>query len=99
MKQQPLTDAEFDRLSALLERFGNQRTMNVEELDGFLAALICSPDSVLPSEYLPEIEAASSLKIPPLRSPYWKISYLCSCVIGTPSSRRCDQVTCICHCF
>jgi uncharacterized protein len=55
MKQQALTDAEFDRLSSVLERFGNQRTMNVEELDGFLAALVCSPDSVPPSEYLPEI--------------------------------------------
>ena len=55
MKQQALTDAEFDRLSSVLERFGNQRTMNVEELDGSLAALVCSPDSVPPSEYLPEI--------------------------------------------
>ena len=29
--------------------------MNLEMLDGFLAALICGPDTVLPSEYLPEI--------------------------------------------
>jgi len=29
--------------------------MNPEMLDGFLAALICGPDHVLPSEYLPEI--------------------------------------------
>jgi uncharacterized protein len=29
--------------------------MNVEMLDGFLAALICCSDTVLPSEYLPEI--------------------------------------------
>jgi uncharacterized protein len=55
MTSPSLTDAEFDRLSAVLQRFGNQRSMNVEELDGFLAALVCSPDSVPPSEYLPEI--------------------------------------------
>jgi uncharacterized protein len=29
--------------------------MNLETLDGFFAALICGPDNVLPSEYLPEI--------------------------------------------
>jgi uncharacterized protein len=52
---EPLTDAEFDRLAAFLARFANDRAMNLEELDGFLAALVCSPDMVLPSEYLPEI--------------------------------------------
>ena len=51
----PLTDAELDRLSATLARFGNDRAMNVEELDGFLAALVCGPDLVLPSEFLSEI--------------------------------------------
>jgi len=52
---QPLTDAELDRLSGILERFGEKRSMNVEQLDGFLAALICGPDLVPPSEYLPVI--------------------------------------------
>jgi uncharacterized protein len=52
---EPLTDAELDRLSAMLARFANDRAMNLEELDGFLAALVCGPDLVLPSEYLPEI--------------------------------------------
>jgi uncharacterized protein len=55
MTSTPLNDAELDRLSSVLERFGNQRSMNLEQLDGFLAALICGPDNVLPSEYLPEI--------------------------------------------
>jgi uncharacterized protein len=55
MKPQPLTDEECDRLSAVLERFGDQRSMNLEELDGFLAALVCGPVNVLPSEYLPKI--------------------------------------------
>jgi yecA family protein len=55
MTPSSLTDAEFDRLSSVLERFGNQRSMNLEQLDGFLAALVCCPDNVPPSEYLPEI--------------------------------------------
>ena len=29
--------------------------MNLEQMDGFLSALICSPDLVPPSEYLPVI--------------------------------------------
>ena len=55
MKPQPLTDAEFKRLSAVLRRFDNQRPMNLEQLDGFFAALICGPANVPPSEYLPVI--------------------------------------------
>ena len=55
VKPQPLTEAELDRLRELLERFGNKRSMNVEQLDGFLAALICGPQIVPPSEYLPKI--------------------------------------------
>lgn len=55
MNPQPLTDAEFDKLADLLNRFGDKRAMNLEMLDGFFAALICGPDDVPPSEYLPEI--------------------------------------------
>jgi uncharacterized protein len=55
MKPQPLTDAEFDRLDEVLKRFGDKRAMNLEQLDGFFAALICGPNIVLPSEYLPKI--------------------------------------------
>jgi uncharacterized protein len=55
VKPQPLTDAEFERLSGLLGRFENKRPMNLEQLDGFLAALICGPEIVRPSEYLPVI--------------------------------------------
>jgi uncharacterized protein len=55
MPERPLTDAELDRLADVLKRCGGKNAMNVEMLDGFLAALICSPTSVLPSEYLPEI--------------------------------------------
>ena len=55
MKSQTLTDAELERLTTVLKRFGDKRAMNLEQLDGFLSALICCPDLVPPSEYLPEI--------------------------------------------
>ena len=55
MKSKSLTDAEFERLTSILERFGDKRAMNLEQLDGFLSALICCPELVPPSEYLPEI--------------------------------------------
>ena len=47
---QPLTDAQYDRLAFLLAR--STRAMNLEMLDGFFVALICSLDLVRPSEYL-----------------------------------------------
>jgi uncharacterized protein len=55
VKSQPLTDAELERLTTVLKRFDDKRAMNLEQLDGFLSALICCPDLVPPSEYLPEI--------------------------------------------
>jgi uncharacterized protein len=54
---QPLSDAEFDRLSDFLDQVGAS-AMSLEGLDGFLAALICGPDMVPPSEYLPHIWGA-----------------------------------------
>jgi uncharacterized protein len=36
----PLTDAELDKLSQGLRDFGGKRAMNLEALDGFLAALV-----------------------------------------------------------
>jgi hypothetical protein len=55
VKSEPLTDAEFERLSGILGRFDNKQPMNLEQVDGFLAALICGPEIVRPSEYLPVI--------------------------------------------
>jgi yecA family protein len=52
---QPLSDAELERMHDILERFGDKRAMNLEQLDGFLAALLCGPDEVPQSEYLREI--------------------------------------------
>jgi uncharacterized protein len=50
----PLTDAEYDRVAGILNRFSNG-AMSLEELDGFFAALVCGPKSVDPRECLPEI--------------------------------------------
>jgi uncharacterized protein len=55
VRPQPLTDAEFERLSGVLGSFDNKRPMNLEQLDGFLAPLICGPELVPPSQYLPVI--------------------------------------------
>jgi uncharacterized protein len=55
MNSKPLAEPELDRLDDLLARFSGQDGMNLEQLDGFFAALICGPSNVLPSEYLPEI--------------------------------------------
>jgi uncharacterized protein len=52
----PLNDAECDRLNSLLSRFRKERAINnLEAIDGFFAALICSPNFARPSQYLPEI--------------------------------------------
>ena len=60
VKPQPLTDAEFERLSGLLGRFDNKRPMNLEQLDGFLAALICGPS---PAEMAAPRNSAESVKV------------------------------------
>ncbi len=54
LTQLPLSDDELDRLGDFLEGIGSL-AMNLEMLDGFFAALICCPDTVLPSEYLPQV--------------------------------------------
>ena len=51
----PLTDAELDRLSDFLKSCKGGKAMNVEELDGFFAALIAGPEMVTPSEYYQEV--------------------------------------------
>ena len=55
MIPQPLSDVEFERVHEILERFGDKRAMNLEQIDGFLAALVCGPEEVSQSEYLSEI--------------------------------------------
>jgi uncharacterized protein len=52
---QPLSDTELERMHEILERFGDKRRMNLEQLDGFLAAMLCGPYEVPQSEYVTEI--------------------------------------------
>ena len=54
LTQHSLSDAELNRLEDFLEGIGAS-AMNSEMLDGFFAALICGPEVILPSEYLPHI--------------------------------------------
>jgi uncharacterized protein len=54
--QAPLTNADFDVLGEMLAAdWAPETTMDLEQLDGFLAGLICAPRVVLPSAYLPVI--------------------------------------------
>jgi uncharacterized protein len=54
-QNEPLTDAELDRLGDVLKNCKGGRAMNVETLDGFFAALIAGPEAVMPSEYYREV--------------------------------------------
>jgi uncharacterized protein len=54
-QHQPLTDAELDGLAEFLQSCKSGKAMNVEQLDGFFAALIAGPETVVPSEYYPEV--------------------------------------------
>ena len=54
-QNEPLTDAELDRLGDFLKGCKGGRALNLEELDGFFAALIAGPETVMPSEYYPEV--------------------------------------------
>lgn len=54
-ESKPLTGADLDRLAKFLAAFKGGDAMNVEQLDGFFAALIAGPDLVPPSEYYPEV--------------------------------------------
>lgn len=52
---EPLTDAQLDRLGDFLQSCKGGKAMNVEQLDGFFAALIAGPEAVMPSEYDREV--------------------------------------------
>jgi uncharacterized protein len=52
---QRLSDAELERLDDILGDLSSGTAMSLEEMDGFFCSLICSPEVVPPSEYLPHI--------------------------------------------
>ena len=53
--RQPLSDAEIDRLGALIAEVSEGRGMNVERLDGYLAAVLCTPSLLKLDEWLPPV--------------------------------------------
>lgn len=57
---QPLTEAEIDRLGNFLKTRTAGRAMNLEEIDGFFSALISGPEIVAPSKYLPVLFGSGS---------------------------------------
>ena len=59
-QRDPLTDAELDRLGDFLEGSKGGKATNLEELDGFFAALIAGPEAVMPSEYNRELFGGES---------------------------------------
>jgi uncharacterized protein len=51
-----LTETDFDELGALLAAdWAPEATMDLEQLDGFLAGVVCAPRAMLPSTYMPAI--------------------------------------------
>lgn len=50
---QPLNESELESLEHYLEKI--QSPFNLESLDGLFTALICGPEMVMPSQYLPAI--------------------------------------------
>lgn len=56
MLHTPLSQSELAALEAfLMSEATSEACMNLEELDGFFTALICGPETVLSSEYLPTV--------------------------------------------
>ena len=50
-----LTDAEIETLEERLSAIDPDDSMAVEELDGFCAALACSPEPIAREEWLPRV--------------------------------------------
>ncbi|HTZ60167.1 MAG TPA: UPF0149 family protein [Acidobacteriaceae bacterium] len=63
-----LSDEEYDRLEEILDRFPSKDAMDLEEMDGFFAALICGPVAVPPSVYLSEIWGGEQSPFPTLEA-------------------------------
>jgi uncharacterized protein len=66
MHSYPPSDEDNRQLAEILLRFRHEGAMNLEEVDGFFAALVCAPALVPPSAYLPEILGDER------REPIWK---------------------------
>ena len=49
------TDEEFDDLEAFLDSCQPEPGLPIDAIDGMLAAIICGPDSIMPSEWMPAV--------------------------------------------
>ena len=54
-QNEPLSDTELDRIGDFLKSCKGGGAMNLEQLDGFFAALIAGPETVMASEYYREV--------------------------------------------
>jgi len=48
-----LDETDWDRLDAILASFGDRAEVDLEGLDGLIAAFACGPRSLMPSHMLP----------------------------------------------
>lgn len=55
LENEKLSETDFRRLEVILSRLPGEDVMNLEMMDGFYAALLCSPESIPPSEYMPKV--------------------------------------------
>jgi len=64
-KLTPLAEAELDELGRLLGAdWAPETTMDLEQLDGFLAGLVCAPRLVSPLEHVAEVFGADDVRFP-----------------------------------
>lgn len=61
-----LSEQEYERLATILDGLSDEGAMDIEEMDGFFAALLCSPDLNPPSVFLNEMWGDDD---PPFESP------------------------------
>ena len=60
---QSLADADLERVREILVRFGDKRAMNLEQIGGLLAALVCGPDDIPRASICPRFgETAWSMR-------------------------------------
>lgn len=50
-----LSEKDYERPGAILDDLSEEGAMDLEEMDGFFAALVCSPDLIPPSVFLNEV--------------------------------------------
>lgn len=59
MKHKPMEERDYQRLADTLNRFVAQGAMNLEQLDGFFAALLAGPEAMRPADCMPLILGAA----------------------------------------